>query len=86
MTEPRRAGTPWSREAWGTLHKPAHLKVGNPGDLCISREPWGKPLHKIIQVSMMPPVFFIMQEISADDISYVAGRQNIARPDQRRFL
>lgn len=42
MVESGRAGTPWSRDL-GALHKP---------------EPWKKPLHKIIQVSMMPPVFF----------------------------
>lgn len=43
MAESGRAGTPWSRDL---------------GGVCISREPWKKPLHKIIQVSMMPPVFF----------------------------
>lgn len=58
MAESGRAGTPWSLDL-GTLHKPEHPKAGNPGrNLCISREPREKPLHKIIQVSMMPPVFF----------------------------
>ena len=29
MTEPRRAGTPWSRDL-GALHKPEHPKARNP--------------------------------------------------------
>lgn len=42
---------------WQSLEEPVRSGAGI-WELCISREPREKPLHKIIQVSMMPPVFF----------------------------